>query len=296
MAAASNAGAHTDQAHDDAIEGPAFVSYHTAPKSGDAERRRAETQGTAFRRRRVEADREVEVEVLSPDPDQPLTFEDTRNAVPTTTTSPLFKPPGYQTIPILAGLGLLSGSMLLLGLLAGYVFGLRREGSERSATGYPLPASVATLAAFAPSSTGRDPDTAEAKSPSMPAAAVTSSPVARPAARAVPAKAGPTPLASTEDLRSAPEISSQVTPLRGRGYTIQIEAVTDKKAADWVVAKLRKLGYQSYAVATPIGRKTWYNVHVSPFATEDEARRAEAKLHVDRKLKEQERLHRQIKY
>ena len=51
-----------------------------------------------------------------------------------------------------------------------------------------------------------------------------------------------------------------------------------------MVAKLRHLGYQGYMVATPIGAGTWYKVRVGPFANEDEAHWAEAKLREERAL------------
>jgi len=266
---------------------PAFVNFHTGREFRGAESRRAEAPSAAFSRRRTGADREVEVEVLAPDAAGRIKLADSRHAAPAGTASLLFKASGYQALAIVAGLGLLSGSMFLLGLATGYGLGLRQESSERVATVYPLPASAPSLAG---SSTDQGPGAA-AKSPGSAStpAAVASSPAAttrvatasgkaKRAARALVAKAGPAPFASS-GLRGAPEIGAPMSPLRSKGYSIQIEAVTDHSAADQMVAKLRHRGYQGYMVATPIGAKIWYKVRVGPFANEDEAHWAEVKLH-----------------
>ena len=300
------------------IADPAFINFHTAPELPDAEPRRAGAPRAVFWRRRIRPDREVQVEVLAPGPEGPLTFEDSRNPGPADTASPLFKfkATGYQAVAILAGLGLLSGSMFLLGLAAGNARGPRQEGSERSATVYQLQAPMTSLAG---SSTGQGAGAAAAKSrrsASTPAS-VASSPAAttrvataprrakraarvaaaprrarravrvataaaprraRRAAPAVVAKARPALFASSDSVRGAPETVAPVPLLRRKGYSIQIEEVTDQGNADRMVAKLRHLGYQGYMVATPRGAEIWYKVRVGPFANEDAAQWAEAKL------------------
>jgi len=103
----------------------------------------------------------------------------------------------------------------------------------------------------------------------------------RRAARAVVAKAGPAPFASSDSARGAPETVAAVPSLQRKGYSIQIEAVTDQSNADRMVAKLRDRGYEGYMVATPKGAETWYKVRVGPFANEGEAHWAEAKLRAE---------------
>jgi cell division septation protein DedD len=265
---------------------PAFVNFHTAREFRGAEPRRAAAPSAAFSRRSG-ADREVEVEVLAPDPAGRIKFADSRDAAPAETASLLFKATGYQALAIVAGLGLLSGSMFLLGLAAGYGLGLRQEGGERSAATYPLRAPVASLAE---SSTGQGSG-AVAKSPgsvSTPAIVANLPPAtprvasasrkAKRTARAAGTKAGRASIASYDSARGAPEIVAPVSSLRSKGYSIQIAAVTDQSAADRMVAKLRHRGYQGYMVATSIGAVTWYKVRVGPFASEDEARWAGVKL------------------
>ena len=53
----------------------------------------------------------------------------------------------------------------------------------------------------------------------------------------------------------------------------------DRSGADEMSAKLRHLGYNSYIVETEIAGQTWYRVRVGPYATEEEARAAEQRLH-----------------
>ena len=53
----------------------------------------------------------------------------------------------------------------------------------------------------------------------------------------------------------------------------------DRTGADAMVAKLRHLGYDTYIVETEIAGQTWYRVRVGPYATEEEARAAEQRLH-----------------
>ena len=220
---------------------------------------------------------------------------------------------------ILIGLGLLSGSVFLLGLVAGYEMGRQQEGNHQFASVYPLPPAPAAAsspatgtgtgtgieAAPAPAAPiAEPPPLAAVPTPEVapaPAVAAVPAPVATaPVATAAPAIAAPgasaaiasapveparPPIArsSTTEGSAAhgePEISSPVSQ-HHRGYSIQIEAVMDKSGADGMVAKLRHLGYEGYLVETLIGGETWYRVRIGPFPTEAEAQSAEQKLHAD---------------
>ncbi len=52
----------------------------------------------------------------------------------------------------------------------------------------------------------------------------------------------------------------------------------DKSGADAMVARLKALGYEPHEMQTVIDGQTWYRVQIGPYATEEEARAAQAKL------------------
>jgi DedD protein len=199
-------------------------------------------------------------------------------------------------LAILIGLGLLSGSVFLLGLVAGYEMGRQQEGSRQFADVYPLPSPPA----IEPSPAPANPPAAEAAPVAAPAptpaAAVASVPPPLEEAPLPPPEAAPESPASAPAVPARPKVAKSTAPggllgseepditaplssPRKKGYSIQIEAVMDRGGADAMVSRLRGLGYDSYLVHSLIGGATWYRVRVGPFATEQDAQAAEQKLH-----------------
>jgi DedD protein len=195
-------------------------------------------------------------------------------------------------LAILIGLGLLSGSVFLLGLVAGYEMGRQQEGSRQFADVYPLPSPPAVAPSPAPapeSASGAEAVPVAAPAPTPAPAIASVPPPAEEAPLPPPEAAAPavppkpkvaksiTSSGSTEG--EEPDITAPVSSPRKKGYSIQIEAVMDHSGADAMVSKLRGLGYDGYLVETLIGGATWYRVRVGPFANEADAQAAEQKLH-----------------
>ncbi len=201
---------------------------------------------------------------------------------------------------ILLGLMGLSGAVFALGLVAGYemarqtqpdinqissVFPVPSPGApEASAAATPAEA-MASPAASTPQAAA---SVASAAQPSIAAPAMpTNAPVAHasPAAiaRAKPLVVPPVARPSVASAPTAPPAavassSAEAAASRGKNFNIQIEAVMDKSGADAMVTRLKALGYEPHEMQTVIDGQTWYRVQIGPYATEEEARAAQAKL------------------
>jgi cell division protein FtsN len=201
---------------------------------------------------------------------------------------------------ILTGLAGLSGAVFALGMVAGYEMARQNQPDPAQlASVYPLPPPPDELpAADAP--IAQPPP----ESPPLPIASVAPRPAAplapeadaaRPAtervqpetesAAAVSPTATMDATSSSDEAETASEAAPRAIaaataapPRAGRGYNIQIGAVMDRIGADEMIAKLRDLGYQPYAVEMQIDGRTWYRVRVGPYASEEEARAAQARL------------------
>jgi cell division protein FtsN len=184
----------------------------------------------------------------------------------------------------------LSGAVFGVGLYAGYYMAQKNQPDlSQTSTTYSLPS--------APTEESKPPPVAEM---SQPAAAPTTEPAAprvaaiSPASHASPATVAnvkppapasskpiaPKPPPEEEEANSAappsPAVAAPASP--HRPYNIQIEAVMDKSAADEMVSRLEKLGFNAQEMTTSLNGQTMYRVRVGPYASSDEAEAAQEKL------------------
>jgi DedD protein len=215
---------------------------------------------------------------------------------------------------ILLGLVGLSGAVFSLGLVAGYemarqtqpdlnqissVFPVPSPGSEESpaatpaspfappsfAGAAPRPTigevaprpSVAAAPTHAPIALASPAVIARPKPPVARASVAMARPSVAPIARPSIAYAPPPPPPAAPEALPSPEGEAAGTR-GGKPYNIQIEAVMDKAGADAMVVRLKALGYEPRETETVIDGQLWYRVQIGPYATQEEARDAQAKL------------------
>jgi cell division septation protein DedD len=201
---------------------------------------------------------------------------------------------------ILVGLVGLSAGVFGLGLVAGYEMarGNTPDLNQISST-YPLPsppekpAPVSEMSSSASAVASPSVASAPAAAPIKPPAPEIGE--ASPAARTSPATVArlkppaETPAASRaatdeddtdddSDTAAAPPAPPPLPP-GSRGYNIQIQALMDKSAADEMVSKLKRLGYNGQESKVAFNGQTWYRVRVGPYPSADEANAAQARLH-----------------
>jgi DedD protein len=78
---------------------------------------------------------------------------------------------------------------------------------------------------------------------------------------------------------AAPPAPPPPLPPGTRGFNIQIQALMDKSAADEMLSKLKRLGYNGQESKVAFNGQTWYRVRVGPYPSADEANAAQARLH-----------------
>jgi DedD protein len=83
---------------------------------------------------------------------------------------------------------------------------------------------------------------------------------------------------SNPNVQARRRVASTTPSARHKPYNIQIQAAMDISGADQMMARFQKLGYPSHLVPTEIAGQRWYKVEVGPYATPEEASRAEAQL------------------
>jgi cell division septation protein DedD len=201
---------------------------------------------------------------------------------------------------ILVGLVGLSAGVFGLGLVAGYEMarGNTPDLNQISST-YPLPSPPekpapvsemsSSASAVASPSVASAPAAAPIKPPApeigeaSPAARTSPATVARlkPPAEAPAASRAATDEDDTDDdsdTAAAPPAPPPLPP-GSRGYNIQIQALMDKSAADEMLSKLKRLGYNGQESKVAFNGQTWYRVRVGPYPSADEANAAQARLH-----------------
>ncbi|HVA82170.1 MAG TPA: SPOR domain-containing protein [Candidatus Binataceae bacterium] len=181
---------------------------------------------------------------------------------------------------ILVGLVGLSGAVFALGLIAGYEMARQNTADiTQIASVFPVPG---------PPGLEPTPTAAAPEAVSSPAAAPSVA-LVRPMAAKSPAletMRPPAVRASAPPPRSiaaaSPPRAASAAPaaiVRKHPYNIQIDAVMDRAGADDMVRRLKTLGFPSTEAATSMNGQTWYRVSVGPYASEDEAKAAQEKLH-----------------
>lgn len=204
---------------------------------------------------------------------------------------------------ILLALGVLSAAVFALGLIAGYEMAGQDQSNRPIVSVYPLPklpasqAGAMAQAEATPAGAGA-PVAAAASSPAPGSLAAASAPpkLAGPPPKVAPVRAAvasappPAKTAPPEPSRAAAEEAAKtadagrkpaparVPVARSKPYNIQIGAVMDKRSAEDMVGRLRRLGYLPYIVETDIEGQAWYRVRVGPYESEAEARAAEVEL------------------
>lgn len=200
---------------------------------------------------------------------------------------------------ILAGLVGLSGSVFLLGLIAGnYMARQNQPDINQISSTYPLPNPPEKPPPVSEMSSAAEASPAIASVPPAPRV-LTKPPApgigeAHPAARTSPAAVArirppavapaANPPASDDDTdedseeASAPAPPPRARPLGAKPYNIQIEAVMDKSGADEMVGRLKSLGYNAQEVKTELNGQLWYRVRVGPYASAEEATAAQDRL------------------
>ncbi len=202
---------------------------------------------------------------------------------------------------ILVGLVGLSAGVFGLGLVAGYEMarGNTPDLNQISST-YPLPSPPekpapvsemsSSASAVASPSVASVPAAAPIKPPAPeigeapPAARTSPATVARlkPPAEAPAASRTATDEDDTDDdsdTAAAPPAPPPTLPPGSRGYNIQIQALMDKSAADEMLSKLKRLGYNGQESKVAFNGQTWYRVRVGPYPSADQANAAQARLH-----------------
>lgn len=91
-----------------------------------------------------------------------------------------------------------------------------------------------------------------------------------------PTAAPPPP--PTPTMKPTPQPRPTTPPALHGKFQVQVQALADRAAAERIARDLEGRGYQSHLSPAKAGDRTLYRVRVGPFATEDEARRAIARL------------------
>lgn len=176
---------------------------------------------------------------------------------------------------ILVGLLGLSGAVFALGLVAGYEMARQNTAdTPQVASVFPVPSPPAIEPTPTPISPEAAASPAAAPSVAALAPAIRPKPSAPEAVR-TPAPAHPMAAESPRDVANA---APSEAPHR-HPYNIQIDAVMDRAGADDMMRRLKALGFPSTEVATNLNGQTWYRVSVGPYATQEEAKAAQDKLH-----------------
>ena len=165
---------------------------------------------------------------------------------------------------------------------------------QQASVASPATAPAANTAPAAQSSSpAAEPASSVATAPPPPPPAPAPRVIARPAVNALPERAAaPTkPAAPAEIARTRPPtVSRPATEDTGdtgadtgdsaaHAFNIQIEAVMDKGGADAMVQRLQALGFPASENEATYSGQTWYRVRVGPYASEEEAKQAEQRLH-----------------
>jgi septal ring-binding cell division protein DamX len=202
---------------------------------------------------------------------------------------------------ILVGLVGLSAGVFGLGLVAGYEMarGNTPDLNQISST-YALPSPPEKPAPVSEMSSSASPVASPAVASESAAAPI--KPPAPPIGEAIPAaRTSPATVARLKAPSEAPAASGTATdeddtaddsetaaappapppvlPPGSRGFNIQIQALMDKSAADEMVSKLKRLGYNGQESKVAFNGQTWYRVRVGPYPSADEANAAQARLH-----------------
>ncbi len=203
---------------------------------------------------------------------------------------------------ILVGLVGLSAGVFGLGLVAGYEMarGNTPDLNQISST-YPLPSAPEKPAPVSEMSSSASPVASPAVA-SEPAAPPIKQPAPEIGEASPAARTSPATVARLKPPAEAPAASSSATdeddtaddsetaaapapatppalPPGSRGFNIQIQALMDKSAADEMVSKLKRLGYNGQESKVAFNGQTWYRVRVGPYPSVDEANAAQARLH-----------------
>lgn len=87
-----------------------------------------------------------------------------------------------------------------------------------------------------------------------------------------------TEVASPEPLVTAPADLPANDPSLASGYVVQVEATSDRQAADELQSTLAAAGYPAFVVTGDIDGRAMHRVRVGRYADEDDALRVEAAL------------------
>lgn len=183
-------------------------------------------------------------------------------------------------VAILLGVGILSGAVFVMGLLAGYdITHESQNDARKAALDYPVPAAPLATTPLAVASVAPTPARAAppqlASNPKPAAAKPAASPPEETALPPEPAPAPPEPAIAPKQLASNPQPAPAV---RHKPFNIEIQAAMDSASAGQMIQRLRALGYQPRTIPTTINGATWYKVQVGPYSTQEEAAAAEATL------------------
>lgn len=187
-----------------------------------------------------------------------------------------------------------SAIVFFLGMIAGHGIANQEQAAQDAAAVYPLPSPPPGLAtpASAMSEASANPAEEATAAPgtvsgsssksSGPGSAAKASAIAALKASAASANPNASGRSAENATEENPDIAAVATPTpaaKHKNYSVQIEAVMDQQGANEMVAKLKRLGYLPYLVETDIGGQPWYRVRVGPYATAEEAKAVEIKLH-----------------
>jgi|SRR5271166_4375981 len=187
-----------------------------------------------------------------------------------------------------------SAVVFFLGMIAGHGIANQEQAAQEAAAVYPLPSPPPAIATPAPALSEASANPAEELTPAprKGSALLSKSSGSGSAAKAgaiaalkAPASSASPNVSGTSEENATvenPDIAAVATPTpaaRHKNYSVQIEAVMDQQGANEMVAKLKRLGYLPYIVETDIGGQPWYRVRVGPYATAEEAKAVETKLH-----------------
>ncbi len=82
-----------------------------------------------------------------------------------------------------------------------------------------------------------------------------------------------------EDLKVAPEKTSETNPPCGKMFTIQVASFKNRNDAESLIKKLEKKGFGAYKTAESIqGKGVWHRVRIGSFCSGKEATKTIAKL------------------
>ena len=202
-------------------------------------------------------------------------------------------------IAILLGVAFLSGTVFLLGLLAGYDIGRETQSStQQMATDYTLqpppavapipgvttPVTQATSKASPATATRATPSlrrvaATPATAPRVVKASIAATSVPTPALESLPPEAAEGTAATPRPTPEAQRLTAKpLPPAHRKPFNIQIQATMDSASATEMIKRLQKLGYQPHTVPTTVNGANWYKVEVGPYTTQAEAASAEADL------------------